>query len=306
MSGFEVLNGGVLSTIQDLGRVGLAHSGISEAGVLDELSYGYLCKLLENDFGANALEIAFGGLKLRVKGEVVFALSGATVEIKLNNKPIKMYKTYNAKDGDVLEVGFVTSGARVYLGVKGGFEVEQEFGSSSVSLKEGIGGRAIKRGDFLEFKPSRSSYSCYLKKEFQPKFETPIELRVVKAYQWDMFEDSQKEKFFNNTYEVTNQNDRMGYRLKGEKVFPLSGGIISEGIAYGAIQIPPHGEPIILLKERQTIGGYAKIGSVIRVDCFKLAQAKQGDKVKFRLVELAEAQKSCKKFNNFFSQKVIR
>ena len=97
----------------------------------------------------------------------------------------------------------------------------------------------------------------------------------------------------------------MGYRLSGEKILSSVGGIISEGIAYGAIQIPAHGEPIVLLKERQTIGGYPKIGSVVRIDCFKLAQAKQGDKIKFKLVSLDEAMKSCKKFNSFFREIVL-
>ena len=305
MSGFEVLNGGIQASIQDLGRVGLASIGVSEAGVLDEYSYNLLNQILKNPYGTNALEILFGGVKLKAKGEGVFAFSGAIADITLNNKKIEMYKTYQIKDGDVLNIGFALSGARIYLGVKGGFEVKEEFKSSSVSIKEGIGGRVIKPKDFLSFATCKQNYNVVLKESHRPKFENTITLRMVKAYQWDMFEEDEREKFFSSTYEVTSQADRMGYRLSGEKIASTCKGIISEGIAYGAVQIPAHGEPIVLLKERQTIGGYPKIGSVIRVDCFKLAQAKQGNKIKFELVSLEEARKSSKKFNNFFSEIVL-
>jgi biotin-dependent carboxylase-like uncharacterized protein len=305
MSGFEVLNGGIQASIQDLGRVGLSSVGVSEAGVLDEYSYNLLNQILQNPYGTNALEILFGGVKLKAKGEGVFALSGAKADITLNNKKIEFYKTYQLKDGDILNIGFASKGARIYLGVKGGFEVKEEFGSSSVSIKEGIGGSVISPKDFLKFSTCRQNYNVLLKEEYRVEFENVIELRVVKGYQWDLFEKKEREKFFSSTYEVTSQADRMGYRLSGEKILSSVGGIISEGIAYGAIQIPAHGEPIVLLKERQTIGGYPKIGSVVRIDCFKLAQAKQGDKIKFKLVSLDEAMKSCKKFNSFFREIVL-
>ncbi|WP_458700475.1 biotin-dependent carboxyltransferase family protein [Sulfurospirillum sp. 1307] len=305
MSGFEVLNGGILASIQDLGRFGLNEIGVSEAGVLDEYSFNLLNQILQNDYGTNALEIVFGGVKLKCKGNTHFALTGASVDVSVNNKKVEMYKTHALKDGDVLTIGFATSGARVYLGVKGGFEVEKEFNSSSVSIKEGIGGRVIKPKDFLKFSTCKQNYNIVLKEKYRLKFDKVIELRMVSAYQWDKFEEKEREKFFNSTYEVTSQNDRMGFRLSGEKITSTCNGIISEGIAFGAVQIPAHGEPIVLLKERQTIGGYPKIGSVIRVDCFKLAQAKQGDKIRFKLVSLEEARESCKKFNNFFSEIVI-
>ncbi len=117
-----------------------------------------------------------------------------------------------------------------------------------------------------------------------------------------MFEDSQKEKFFNSTYKVTGQNDRMGYRLSGAKIASTCKGIVSEPIAYGSVQIPAHGEPIVLLKERQTIGGYPKIGAVIPVDCFRLSQTKQDSDIRFELISLDKAREISIEFYNFFKE----
>lgn len=301
-SGFEVLNAGIQASIQDAGRKGLGSIGVSEAGAMDEHAFSWLNRLLGNVYGTNALEIVFGGLKLKAKGSTYFAISGAQVDVTLNNKPIQIWKTYKINDGDILNFGFATNGARVYLGVIGGFDVEPEFGSTSVSIKEGLGGQVLKKGHFLAFTCKELQEIRKLMLRYKPNFNETLTLRIVKGYQWDLFDKEQRDKFFSSEYTVTSQNDRMGYRLSGEKIFSTSQGIISEPIAYGAVQIPSHGEPIVLLKERQTIGGYPKIGSVIPVDCFALAQRKQGSKVRFELVSLDEARGLCQEFYRFFKE----
>lgn len=183
--------------------------------------------------------------------------------------------------------------------MSGGFSVKNYYGSSATNIKEGIGPQKIANKDFLEVKKaSYFSEQVSLKKEYFQKLDAP--LRVIASYQWDMFEPAQREIFFTNEYEVSAQNDRMGYRLSGEKFFAKQNGIISEPIAYGAIQVPSSGEPIILLKERQTIGGYPKIGTLLPIDCFKLAQKKAGDKIRFEHISLEEAQKLTQEFYNFF------
>lgn len=300
MSGFEVLSAGILATIQDTGRKGLGSIGVTQAGAMDEFSYHWLNKLLGNDYGTNALEIVFGGVKLKAKGSTTFALSGATVDATINNKKIEIWKTYKIIDGDILNLGFATSGARVYLGVVGGFEVESTLKSASVCIKEGIGGKPLQVKEFLPYTSRVLKDNIKLAQKNQPDFNKHLVLRVVTGYQWDMFSKSEREKFFSSQYKVTSQNDRMGYRLSGEKISSTCKGIISEAIAYGSIQIPSHGEPIVLLKERQTIGGYPKIGSVIPVDCFKLSQMKQDSTVSFELISLDEARQLCLKFYKFF------
>jgi len=300
--GFEVLLAGIQATMQDLGRVGLAHIGISEAGVLDEFAFHNANRLLGNEYGTNMLEILLGGVKLKTTGSTTIALTGAKVDATINNRPIEIWRTYKVYDGDILNIGFATSGVRVYLAVKGGFDVEDEYGSCSVSLKEKIGGKPLHIGRFLPFTCRDLKDRRKLPFEYQPNYDKLLVLRVVASYQWDMFEAKQRERFFDSTYRVTDQNDRMGYRLSGERIELNCKSMISEPIAYGSVQIPAHGEPIVLLKERQTIGGYPKIGAVIPVDCFKLAQAKQDSQIRFKLVGLDEAREISREFYKLFKE----
>jgi len=305
MTGFRVLNAGIQTTVQDHGRIGYGSIGLSSAGAMDEFAYNWANKLLGNIYGTNTLEIVFGGVKLRAAGDITFVLTGALVEAKIDRQVIECWKTYTIKNGQVLELGFAYSGARVYLCVYGGFDVLQEYGSASISIKEGIGsfdGKALKTNDFLPYKSENLKDSRKLPSRHHQNYDDTLTLRVIAGYQWDMFKKEEQNKFFNSTYKVTSQNDRMGYRLEGEKIKSSSAGVISEPIAYGSIQIPSHGEPIVLLKERQTIGGYPKIGSVIPVDCFKLSQMKQNSIINFKLIEIEEARKISKEFHIFFKQ----
>lgn len=301
-SGFEVLNGGILATIQDSGRKGLGSIGVTESGAMDEHAFAWLNKLLDNPYGTNSLEIVFGGVKLKAVGRAVIALCGAKVDVTINNKQIELWKVYQIEDGDILNIGFATSGTRIYLGVKDGFQKELEFGSTSVCIKEGIGGESIHVNDFLAYQSNKITIIRKLMAKYRPDFDEVLTLRVVSGYQWDLFEQEERMKFFQSQYKVTGQNDRMGYRLSGEKISSTCKGIISEPIAYGSVQIPSHGEPIVLLKERQTIGGYPKIGSVIPIDCFALAQRKQDSLVKFELIGLNEARELCQQFYRFFKE----
>lgn len=299
-SGFEVITAGIQATIQDLGRIGLAQIGVSLAGAMDEFAFSHANKLLDNKYGTNMLEVVFGGVKLKSIGSTTIVLTGAKVDAKINNKVIEIWKTYKINDGDVLSLGFATSGARVYIAVKGGFDVKQEYGSCSVSIKEKLGGKPLHVKQFLPFTCKELKNIRKLSKRYQPDYDKVLTLRVVAGYQWDMFEKNQRDKFFKTTYRVSGQNDRMGYRLSGEKISSTCKGIVSEPIAYGSVQIPAHGEPIVLLKERQTIGGYPKIGCVIPVDCFRLAQAKQDSEVNFELIDLDKAREINRKFYKFF------
>jgi biotin-dependent carboxylase-like uncharacterized protein len=302
MGGFEVLAAGIQATIQDLGRVGLAEIGVSSAGALDEFAFHHANRLLDNEYGTNMLEIVFGGVKLKAKGSTTFVLTGARVDATINGKAIEIWKTYKINDEDVINLGFATSGTRVYLAVKDGFEIEEEYGSCSVSIKEKIGGKPLYVKQFLPFTCKVLRDNRKLVNKYQPNYDKLLKLRVVAGYQWDMFEAKEREKFFNSSYKVTGQNDRMGYRLSGEKIASTCKGIVSEPIAYGSVQIPAHGEPIVLLKERQTIGGYPKIGAVIPIDCFKLAQTKQDSEVEFELISLDEAKVISKKFYKIFKE----
>ncbi len=291
-----MIAGGLLSIVEDFGRFGLNDKGITNSGVMDEYAYIILNKLLRNPPNTNCIEITLGGLKLEVDDTCAIAVSGADANFSINSKKGDIWKTHNLKKGDLLEFGFAKKGARIYLGVKGGFDIKQELGSNSVTIKENIGTN-LKSGDKLKFLDnSFDGYNICLKKEFIPSYEDNLTLRVILGYQENYFDEEQIESFFNQAYKISSQNNRMGYRLESKPIKCKIDGIISEGISFGAIQIPKDGQPIILLKDRQTIGGYPKIGSVLPIDCFKLSQLKAGNFINFKPISLEDAQAKMLKF----------
>ena len=160
----------------------------------------------------------------------------------------------------------------------------------------GLDGDKLKKGDILPYRSCSDATKIAIKKEFIPKYEDELILRVILSYQENYFSMNEKKKFFSSSYTVTNEFNKMAYKLRGEPIKCDINGIISEGIAFGSIQITNDGQPIVLLKERQTIGGYPKIGTVINIDCFRLAQAKSGTKIRFEEISYEEALEKSKKF----------
>lgn len=299
----ELINSPIFVSLQDKGRFDYVNIGVSPCGVMDEYSYFMAHKLLDNSLDTNILEIAFSNVQFKAHKNSKFSVTGAEVELFINGSLKQTWQSFNIKAGDIIKLGKITKGQRVYLAIKDGFNIKKEFGSCSTSIKEGLGGLngdKLKKGDILEFNEIEENYTKRLKKEFIPKYEDSLELRVVLGYQEDSFIQEEKDKFFSSTYTVSNDSNRMACKLNGEAILCKIDGIISEGISFGAIQIPKDGQPIILLKDRQTIGGYPKIGSVLAVDCFKLAQMKAGSKISFKAISLEEAQKSLKEFYLLF------
>ncbi len=304
MNGFEVIKSGVLTLLQDKGRFSYTHLGVTNSGIMDEYAFLVGQKLLENETNTNTLEIAFSNVELKSNCNTVISVTGASCEFFINGILKTTWQTYSVKKNDVIKIGKFTSGQRVYLSVKNGFSINKEFKSNSTTLKEGIGGlngNKIKNGDFLEFNSFEKNLLKRLQNRFIPKYESTLTLRVVLSYQDDSFSKQEKEKFFNSSYLITPDFNRMACKLSGEKISSSLDGIISEGISYGSIQIPKDGQPIILLKERQTIGGYPKIGTVLAIDCFKLAQMKIGSHIKFEVISIEDAQKKIKGFYSIFS-----
>jgi biotin-dependent carboxylase-like uncharacterized protein len=299
----EVLNTQIFTLIQDKGRFSYSSIGVTQAGVMDEYAYLILNKLLENDSNANVLEIAFSNNSFLVHKNTQIAITGAYCEFFINDILKDTWQTHYIKAGDIVKIGKILNGAKVYLGVKNGFEIKKEFGSNSTTIKENLGGlcgEKLKKGDILEYTEFSNTdtkrTTKRLQKKYLPLYEDELTLRVILSYQEDFFKKEEKEKFFSNTYTITNEFNRMGCKLQGEAIRCDVDGIISEGIAFGAIQIPKDGQPIILLKDRQTIGGYPKIGSVLSIDCFKLSQKKPNTKVRFIPISIEEAQEKVKEF----------
>uniref|UniRef100_UPI004048B35D 5-oxoprolinase subunit C family protein n=1 Tax=Aliarcobacter sp. TaxID=2321116 RepID=UPI004048B35D len=300
----EVINNPIFVTLQDNGRYGYANIGVTNSGVMDEYAYLVANKMLGNPLDTNILEISFSNVILKATKDTQIAITGAICELFINESLKKCWKTHTIKAGDIIKIGKILSGNRVYLGVHGGFNIKKEFGSNSTTIKENLGGLSgdkLKKDDILPFESFSTKYNQGLKKEYIPIYSEELTLRVVLSYQENNFSKEQKDKFFNEIYTITNDFNRMGCKLSGEPISCDINGIISEGIAFGSIQIPSDGQPIILLKDRQTIGGYPKIGAVLSIDCFKLSQAKVNTKIKFEEISNKEALAKVKDFYLSFS-----
>jgi len=296
---FKVLNKALLSLIQDNGRFSYSHLGVTNSGFMDEYAAFACNKLLDNDIKGNLLEISFPNLHLEATKDTTLAITGAYCEFFINDKEKNTWASHKIKKGDTIRIGKFISGQRVYLGVKNGFVLKKEFGSFSTTLKEGFGKKLEKNStlDFEEFKglESKRWHESYL-----PKYDKELTLRVILSYQEDSFSKEAKEVFFNNKYKITSDFNRMACKLDGKEIKSNINGVISEAISYGSIQIPADGKPIVLLKEAQTIGGYPKIGSVLSIDCFKLAQMKIGGTINFKEISINQAQEKLKRFYSIF------
>ena len=292
MSGFEVNQPGLLSLLHDRGRYGAHALGLTTGGPLDYVAFDWANRLLENDANATCLEVGFGGLALEARVDTSFVITGATAPCKLNGENIEQWQTQDIASGDQLEIGFTSAGTRVYLAVSGGFDIEPSFGSSSTVLREKIGGLQgdkLQAGDKLPCAAKTRSQHYRLAESDRPEYGDEVSLRVVPGYQQAAFDAVQQWRFFNSEYRLTDRCDRMGFRLEGENVHSDMVSMLSEGICLGAIQIPADGQPIVLMNDRQTIGGYPKIGSVIAQDCARLAQMSPGSRVRFESISIEEA-----------------
>lgn len=294
--GIKIIEPGMFTTVQDFGMIGYQHLGFSVCGAMDKKSLAIANMLVENKEDEAGLEVTLIGPKIKFTNANVIAITGGNLNPKLNDKEIPMYKALFVKENDVLSMEYAKSGARSYISFAGGLEIEKIMGSKSTNVKCCIGGykgRVLKRGDFIKFTSPKNYISNYLSKElkYEDKKSKEIILRVILGPQDDAFTDDGINTFLNSKYEITNAFDRMGCRLDGPKIeHKASADIISDGIALGSIQVPTHGKPIIMLTDRQTIGGYTKIATVISSDIRKIAQSKPKDIIKFEKISLKESQ----------------
>lgn len=282
----------MLSLIQDAGRFGHYAIGLTNGGAIDPEAYQWANRLCENEPGASAIEISIGGLVLIAQQDATIAVTGASMALKINNQLKALWQSYAIKAGDVIELGYAKVGLRCYLAVAGGFIIKQSFGSTSTVCREGIGGLhgdKLKAGDVLPCSTQLNKSNLILPEALRPKYTNNAVLHTVPSYQQKQFSSYQQRLFYSSEYQVSKNYDRMGYRLSGQKIVCDVNGILSEGICYGAVQIPADGQPIVLMNDRQTIGGYPKIGAVSSVDMAKLGQLKQGDTVRFEPISMEKA-----------------
>ncbi len=306
MSGLRVLNTGILALVQDLGRLGYQHLGLSTGGAADEHAYLWANRLLGNAPGAAALEVCFGGLQLEAETATRIAITGADLQPTLNGQLVSAWQTLNLQPGDRLRFGYAKSGVRAYLAVQDGFDIKPVFGSVATVMREQIGGLDGKGGklavgDLLPCTASQPRGTVAISPGRLPDYSQPLTLRVIEGHQSELFPVEALARFYREAYQISPQSDRMGVRLSGPELHPLADGIISEGISFGAVQVPKDGQPIILLKDRQTIGGYPKLGTVFALDAFMLSQRQPNTEVRFAPMPLYEAQRELQRFYRFFN-----
>lgn len=294
MRGFKTVHGGLFSTIQDQGRFGYTHLSITHSGAMDQYAYRVGQKLL-NNHNANSIEVMVG-LKLEVQVATTIAITGADLNFKINGILYPIWQTHYVQKGAVLSFDKRIAGQRAYLAVVNGFDVAKPYGSYSTTLKEGFG-KKIQKDDILPYLSSKKTETKRLKKVFIPNYNEPLTLRLLPSYQYHYFSKEEQQKFFSSEYEITLESNRMGAKLKGEPILTEKTDIISEGIALGSVQIPKDGQPILLLNERQTIGGYPKMGTVLAMDCYQFSQCTVGQKVEFKRIDIETAQEKMIQFS---------
>jgi len=308
MNALEVVRPGWLTTVQDLGRVGFQKYGVPASGAMDQTALRAANLLVDNPQGAAGLEATGEGPSLRALVDLVVAVVGADMEALLDGRPVKPGCVTQVRSGQLLELGRARRGLRAYLAIAGGIDVPLLLGSRSTCLPAAFGGfrgRPLRDGDHLQVGPlpkeTRRLKGRSLPPDWwRPPGESPT-FRVILGPQDDRFTPEGIRTFLTAEYRLSPEMDRMGARLRGPSIGHRSGAdIVSDSIPLGAVQVPADGQPIILMADRQTTGGYTKIAVVLREDTYRLAQAGPGTSVHFRQVSVKEAQASLRSYEATF------
>ena len=299
-----VQKAGVLTTIQDYGRYGYEAIGITNAGAVDKYSMFTANLLIGNPKEAPVLEATLLGPTLEFLESTQIAITGGDMSPEINGIPVQMNSALVVREGDILALGIAKKGCRSYIAIRGGFLGKEEMGSVSTDLKcklGGVNGDKLKDQDKLETAPFvfyKKKSKC-LREKKQAKEQV---IRIVKGPEYNHFTKEGKAVFLNSEYLMTNDMNRMACKLEGPEIESIgTNDIISNSIVTGSIQIASNRKPIIMLVDHQTTGGYAVIGTVILIDIDKLAQCKPGDKVKFKVVSIATAERLYKKRMTMFN-----
>jgi antagonist of KipI len=286
---FEVLEPGILTTVQDLGRFGFSRIGVPPSGALDPFSLRIGNLLVGNEEGKACLETTIMGLKLKAMKDIVIAVTGGDLLPALNGESLEMWRSRRLAEGDILAFKGVRTGCRAYLAVSGGIAVPEIMGSRSTFLSVkfgGLEGRSLQKGDTLyidDLPAPMARIGISFPSDWVPALDKEVTLRVVPGPQDYYFTEQGFHTFQSSFYRVTAKSDRMGMRLEGPKIerrSDLEESIISESLIPGAIQVPGDGKPMIILNELIT-GGYTKIATIISIDLPKVAQLIPGDRVRF-------------------------
>ncbi|WP_285228698.1 biotin-dependent carboxyltransferase family protein [Planococcus sp. ISL-110] len=297
----KILKSGLQTTVQDLGRTGFQKYGVIASGAMDPFAHRLANLLVGNNEQAATLEITLVGPAIQFTEDALIAVCGGDLSPKVDGSTVRTWQTLAVRKGNTLTFGEPRVGARCYLAIAGGINVQKVMDSRSTYLRAGIGGfqgRALEKGDELPVGQASLQQKVLQHSEkgfdwlLPPAryFEEPV-IRMMPGRQFDLFDEASKARIFQEAFAVSPNSDRMGYRLEGPCLaLETPAELISEAVAFGSVQVPGDGNPIVLLADRQTTGGYPKIGQVASVDLPLISQLKQGQQLRFKKISMADAQ----------------
>lgn len=317
-----ILNGGIHSVIQDLGRTHYQQYGVIVSGAMDRYALRIANLLVGNAQYEAGIEITFGKTSILFHDERVIAITGGNLRPEINDEPIKNNQPFLVMEGDVLQFKTPTFGCRAYLAISGGFKINKILGSKSTYEKARFGGwkgRVLKRSDEIplgllgtankQFKKQLNSHkntpnwsvNC---RDFYAKQEEIIPIHVLPGLECELFNKSSIQQFEQLIYTISSHSNRMGYHLESAATINLAQAkeILSEAVTFGTVQVPPSGKPMILMSDAQTVGGYPKIAQVLSSDFSRLAQALPGQKIQFKFVDIQTAQKKLFEYEQYIRQ----
>ena len=292
---FEIIRAGTNTTFQDKGRNNLNHIGIPLSGAMDNRNFLLANKLVKNKSNLPVIEFAYQGPLLRFSGNKINIAITGDVIFKLRKKDNEIdgncYETYQLDHGDEINILSTNKSVYGYLAISGEFDIRSQWGSYSINTKANIGsneGKKLYDGQRINISKINLDQDKKRMNYFNSKIEN---IRVIKGTNFNYFSEEGKKKFFEKEFTVSKLSDRMGMRLEGLKIENIiNTNIKSEGLLKGVIQVPADGNPIIMLSDHGTIGGYPKIGVVVSADYDRLVQITPGSKIKFREIELSDAE----------------
>ncbi|MFC2947285.1 5-oxoprolinase subunit C family protein [Virgibacillus sediminis] len=288
---FEVVKPGMYTTFQDMGRKGYQRYGVPTAGAMDPFALQAANIIAGNSPDAAALEVTLLGPELIACTDVTIVITGAELGPEINGRPAAMWSTRIMREGDRLSFGKYQSGTRAYIAVSGGFDAPRYFGSSSADVKSGLGAMLKKKDKIIGY-PRPVEQGIGLSRKHIPAYKNSIKAAVIEGPHTESFTDRGRETFFNTVHRLDANSNRMGYKLRSEGIqVKEDREIFSDAVPMGGIQVPGNGQPIILMADRQTTGGYPRIGTVASVDIPKLAQLAPGGEVSFYPISVEEAQR---------------
>ncbi|QPN44211.1 biotin-dependent carboxyltransferase [Priestia aryabhattai] len=282
-----------LCQLQDAGRFGVRHLGVTQGGALDWVAMNWANWLLGNPLGAPVVEVALGGFTVVAEQDCVLALAGADLDARVDDQPLAPWRSFALAKGQRLTLKQPKQGVRAYLAAPGGFEGEAVLGSCATVVREALGGTdgrgaALGKGQLLAFAGTQPALR-EVPEVLRPHYRQKPVLDLVMGAQIGDFSGMSLFEAFNRDWTLDSRGDRMGIRLLGPQLVYQGAPMISEGIALGAVQVPPDGQPIVLLNDRQTIGGYPRLGALTPLALAQLAQCMPGAAVRFRAVVQEEA-----------------